>query len=97
MKPTLPADRETSRPGLRPALRTAEATVFAVALACGVGLYLGPSLRPLASTLGPDLGDPRLNLYIVTWVAESFRHALSGLWSPPSSSLPPRRSRSPTI
>jgi hypothetical protein len=52
--------------------------------AAGAWLYLGRSIPSLAGHLGPDLGDPRLNLYFVSWAAHLFeRGDLGGLWSPP--------------
>jgi hypothetical protein len=49
----------------------------------GVGVYLAPVVAGLRGHLGPDLGDTRLNLYFLSWVAHCLETGLDGLWSPP--------------
>jgi hypothetical protein len=51
--------------------------------ALGTALYLGPSIPSIGGHLGPDLGDPRLNLYFVSWAAHALDRGFDGLWSPP--------------
>lgn len=61
-----------------------ELGLAALAFAAGTWLYLGPSIGSPVGRLGPDLGDPRLNLYFVSWVAHALGAGdLAGLWSPP--------------
>jgi len=68
-----------------PAASAAAELGLALAIyAAGTWLYLAPSIPSLVGRLGPDLGDPRLNLYFVSWIAHLLeRGDLAGLWSPP--------------
>lgn len=53
-------------------------------MVAGTGLYLAPSIVELDSRVGPDLGDPLLNLYFVTWGAHVIESGEFGrYWSPP--------------
>jgi hypothetical protein len=61
----------------------AELLLAAVLFGLGTALYLGPSIPSLRGHLGPDLGDPRLNLYFVSWSAHAAERGFAGLWSPP--------------
>lgn len=45
--------------------------------------YLGPELQDLQGTLGPDLGDPRLNLYLLEWGRHQLASGFQDFWNLP--------------
>ncbi|QQR72371.1 MAG: hypothetical protein IPJ17_12685 [Holophagales bacterium] len=45
--------------------------------------YLPSTFRQISSAVGPDWGDPLLNLYFIKWGAQRIAHGLSGFWTAP--------------
>jgi len=66
-----------SRP--RPGETLAAAMVYLAATLA----YVLPLMGDPRGTLGPDLGDPRLNLYILQWGARQIALGLPDLWNAP--------------
>lgn len=46
-------------------------------------LFLKPAWQGISRNLGPDWGDPLLNLYFLKWGAQRIPHGLSGFWTAP--------------
>lgn len=46
-------------------------------------LFLKPAWQGISRNLGPDWGDPLLNLYFIKWGAQRIAHGLSGFWTAP--------------
>jgi hypothetical protein len=49
----------------------------------GTVLAFGPAISGIAGSIGPDLGDPLFNLYVLKWGSHEISRGLHGLWSPP--------------
>lgn len=64
-------------------LRLREYLLFLAAFGVVSAAYLAPLVRGFAGAIGPDLGDPLFNLYILKWDVHSLAHGIAGLWSPP--------------
>lgn len=80
---------EASTPVLRSALpeggRISATEIIAAAVVYSLATlaYLLPFLGDPRGTLGPDLGDPRLNLYFLQWGAHQIAQGLPDIWNPP--------------
>lgn len=72
-----PPEIAGGRPGFVEAL-----AVTALYLAATLA-YVMPFMGDPRGTLGPDLGDPRLNLYFLQWGAHQIAQGLPDLWNAP--------------
>jgi hypothetical protein len=63
--------------------RWREAALALAVYLLGTALYLMPFVGDPRGTLGPDFGDPRLNLYLLQWGARQIALGLPDLWNAP--------------
>jgi len=49
----------------------------------GTVVAFAPTISSIAEGIGPNLGDPLFNLYVLKWGSHQLSRGLDGLWSPP--------------